>query len=102
MSDSQITEPTRKNPIGQKGYTGNPGGRPKIPEELKVRARNMCGRVFDTWVDIMDNGEKDTDRIKASENIYFLGYGKFVQNVDAEVSVNQIISINKPDFADDM
>lgn len=84
----------------QKGKSGNPSGRPTIPEDLKKRARDLCPKVLDTWEKIMVEGERDSDRIKASENIYFLAYGKFAQPIDADINAQvSVVSIGVPDFA---
>jgi hypothetical protein len=84
----------------QPGKSGNPSGRPVVPEDLKKRARDLCPKVIDTWEKIMTEGERDSDRIKASENIYFLAYGKFAQPVDADINAQvSVVSIGIPDFA---
>ena len=63
------------------GKSGNPTGRPKVPEELKAKLRSLCPEVVEKWVDIMRNG-KDVDALSAAEKIWFATYGKFVQQVE--------------------
>jgi len=84
----------------KKGQSGNPNGRPKVPDSLRETARNLCPEVIKVWTEIMRGNGKDSDRIKASENIYFLSYGKFEQQIHADVdaNVNATISIGVPDF----
>lgn len=72
--------------VGDKGYTGNPGGRPKMPEELKKAFQEASEEARKTLVEVMRNGIKDCDRVKASEVILDRAWGKPVQSVDATVN----------------
>ena len=60
-----------------KGVSGNPAGRPKIEVDLKLMMRDLCPEVVQTWAKIMrDDNAKDSDRIKAGENIWAVAYGR--------------------------
>ena len=77
------------------GKSGNPSGRPKIPEALKARARELCPAVLDTWEAILkDEDAKHSDRIKAGENIFDRAWGKAVQMVDAEVHTQKELDLS--------
>jgi hypothetical protein len=86
MSDASehITNTSR---FGTKGYTGNPGGRPKMPEELKKAFQEQTQNALDTLVDVMGSG-KGSERVKAAEVILDRAWGKPIQSVDASVTDN--------------
>ena len=101
MSDSA---PEIRADFGTRFKKGNAtGGRKPIPEELKVKARNLCQKVLEVWEQIMIEGKKDSDRLKAGENLWGVAYGKFDQHItaDVETNVNMITHIGVPDFAKD-
>jgi len=58
------------------GQSGNPNGRPKIHPDLKVLAKDLCPEVIHTWAEIMRNGQRDSDRIRAAENLWAIAYGR--------------------------
>lgn len=62
------------------GKSGNPGGRPKLPEEFKELAKKHSLDALKVVIDISENPEaKDSDRIKASELIIDRGFGRPLQ-----------------------
>jgi hypothetical protein len=66
---------------------GNPGGgRPKMPDDLKEAFKAAAPEALATLLNVMRNGDKGSDRVKASEAILDRGYGKPVQSIEAEVS----------------
>lgn len=71
------TKKTRgSSPVGQKGYCGNPNGRPIIPEEVKNAFRAHTMEAKDTLVEIMkDKQAKAGDRVRASEVILNRAWG---------------------------
>ena len=87
----------------QKGQSGNPGGRPKRDPAEVAKWMEAAKGNLKVLIDIRDNGEKDSDRIKAIEIIEDRSYGKPLQQVEADVNanVNAVISIGVPDFAKD-
>jgi len=104
MEDCGNTPKARKSPVGQKGYTGNPSGRKPIPDDYKEAFRKLSALGIATLTAILDGTDenaKTSDRIKAAEIALDRHLGKAIQQVNADVNVNQIISINKPDFADE-
>lgn len=77
------TKKTRGNsPVGQKGYCGNPSGRPRIPEEVKEAFREFTLEARNTLVEIMKDKEaKAGDRVRASEVILNRAWGTPEQSV---------------------
>lgn len=84
------------SPIGQKGYTGNPGGRPKIPQELKDAFKALSPVAVERLKEIL-NGEypdaKVSDMIKAIEIVLDRHLGKATQPIDADISGELIVKI---------
>ena len=65
------------------GKSGNPKGRPKLPEGLKEAFRAECQGSLDLLVDIRDQKDaKNQDRIKAAIAILDRGLGKPAQAVE--------------------
>jgi Family of unknown function (DUF5681) len=65
-----------------KGTSGNPGGRPKLPEELKAGLQALS----DEAVKVLHNSLQSDDervRILAAVQILDRGYGKPAQTVNA-------------------
>lgn len=74
--------------VGDKGYTGNPGGRPKMPEELRRAFQETSSLALATLKSILDGSDdtaKSGDRIRAAEVLLYRAWGKPVQSVEADV-----------------
>lgn len=72
----------RGRPI-QKGQVLNPGGRPKIPEDIKEAARAASAQAIKVLVDIMSNEEANQgERIKAAIAILNRAWGTPAQSVE--------------------
>ncbi len=66
-----------------KGQSGNPSGRPKMPDELRRKLRDGAAEAVDLWREIIaDEGAAKRDRIKAGELCCAYAYGKPVQAVE--------------------
>lgn len=79
------------SPIGTPGYTGNPNGRPKMPEEMKRAFRDAAPEALATLLQIAREGENESSRVKASEVILDRAYGKPIQSVEAEITERRAI-----------
>lgn len=96
-----MTKPENRGNTGKfaPGQTGNPGGRPKLPEELKEAFKALAPEALKTLAHVMANADRDSDRVKAAEVILDRGYGKATQHIDANVeSQIQVINVGIPDF----
>jgi len=69
----------------EKGKSGNPGGRPKRDPAEIAKWVEAAKKNLDVLIDIRDNSEKDTDRIRAIEIIEDRAYGKPLQQIDATI-----------------
>jgi len=58
----------------------------KAPIEIRSLARSHCARAIQVLAGIMDNGEEESDRIRAAQALIDRGYGRPVQPIggDAE------------------
>lgn len=86
----------------KKGQSGNPNGRPKIPEDIKKAFKEASKGACEVLTSIMlDPTAKDVDRIRAAEVILDRGWGKAVQAVDVETNgVPQVVFVGYDSIAD--
>lgn len=76
-----------KKPRGKafaKGKSGNPGGRPKLPEDVKhVRelAREYTAQAVTALADVMSNSSSDSARVSAASVLLDRGWGKAEQPI---------------------
>lgn len=81
----------------QKGQSGNPGGRPRVPDDLKKSCRRLATRGLKVLEEIInsrdvfdENGKRTATGASASEKVAAVklvmeyGYGKPVQPVGGE------------------
>lgn len=79
-----------KKPRGKpfpKGKTGNPGGRPKLPEDVRhVRelARQYTEQAIETLAKVMRSSKSDSAKVAAVNTILERGWGKAPQPVTGE------------------
>lgn len=87
--NSEKTEKKQKgkgNPF-KPGQSGNPNGRPKIPQEFKDLAKTKSLDALHRVIEIMENPDSDKkDVLRASEMIMDRAWGKATQPIDAEMS----------------
>lgn len=58
------------------GEVRNPGGRPKMPAELKAAFQELTPLALKALREVVETGERDGDRVKAAEVILERGWGK--------------------------
>lgn len=68
------------------GQSGNPGGRPKIPEDVKEATRAACPKAVAVLVELLDD-KKPLIRLEAAKTLLDRGYGKAVQMQDVSLDV---------------
>ena len=81
-----------KTPIGQKGYSGNPGGRKKMPEKYKIAFKELSELGISCLRDILDGTDKSAkarERLRAAEVAFDRAWGKPMQQVEASIEDNR-------------
>ena len=80
----------------KKGQSGNPKGRPPMPQELKTKAAYMAPEMLDNLYDLANNSTNEMVRLKASETILALNVSKAAQeqkvDVDVRVEVSDLLA----------
>lgn len=86
----------------QPGQSGNPSGRPKVPEEIKSAFREHTLEAVETLVKIMNApGAKDADRLRAAEVILDRGWGKAAQSMEVDLNqIPQVVFVNADNIPD--
>ena len=81
--------PAQKGAQFKKGQSGNPNGRPRIPEDVKEAAKAYTVEAINTLVDVMTTGKNDASRVNAAVAILNRGWGQPKQNLDIDVNHQQ-------------
>lgn len=83
----------------RKGETRNPGGRPKIPEDVREMARGLAPEAIKALGEIMkDDGAPPAARVSAASTILDRAYGKAPQHITAE----RVDDLSNADLADEL
>jgi hypothetical protein len=79
-----------------KGKSGNPGGRPKVPVEVKQLARDCTPDAIKTLASIMRSKKSPAAaRVMAANSIIDRGYGKPTQHIEAHVDLIDRLSLTE-------
>lgn len=103
IANNNITKKKRTPTNGfKKGQSGNPSGRPKVPQEIKDMFKAAAPDAVQMLIALCNNEcAKDADRIKAAEIILDRHLGKAIQAVDMDMkSVPQVIIKGADDVLD--
>lgn len=68
----------------QKGQSGNPGGRPKISEDVKEAARAHTQKAIETLVNVLDFGDSSAAKVRAAEALLNRGWGTPTQSISVD------------------
>ena len=72
--------------VGKKGVSGNPGGRPKLPEDFKELAKSNATEALKKLIEFMKDMTLDARiRVEACKVIMDRAYGKPAQPVDLDL-----------------
>ena len=86
----------------QPGQSGNPSGRPKVPEDVKAAFREHTHEALETLVRIINSEtSKDADKIRAAEIIMDRAWGKAAQSMELDLNqIPQVVFVNADDAPD--
>jgi hypothetical protein len=71
----------------QKGQSGNPGGRPKVADEIRELARQHGPAAFQRVLELCVSGDERI-ALAASQEVMNRAYGKPAQAVDVQATHN--------------
>jgi uncharacterized protein DUF5681 len=83
MTDDSNARCRRGRPFA-KGQSGNPGGRPKMPEELKDAMRGLADKAVEVLREAMKCDDPRV-RVMAATAALDRGYGRPAQTVNAKI-----------------
>jgi hypothetical protein len=83
MADASKAKCPRGRPFA-KGQSGNPGGRPKMPEDLKEAMRGLADKAVEVLREAMECDDPRV-RVMAATAALDRGYGKPAQTVNAKI-----------------
>jgi hypothetical protein len=79
-----MSKPTNLKPFAP-GQSGNPGGRPRMPEDVKALARSYTREAIETLAGVMRNDEAPAAaRVTAASNILDRAWGKPAQHLTVD------------------
>ncbi len=79
-----------------KGQSGNPGGRPKLPEDIRILCQSKGREAIAVAVNLLNDREQPGQvRLRAAELILDRGWGKPIEYVDARMEAQ--LSLNPED-----
>jgi len=78
-----------ENPGFKKGQSGNPGGRPRLPDDVKELARSYTTQAIETLAGVMLNKKASpAARIAAAAALLDRGWGKPNQHISGDADRN--------------
>lgn len=84
----------------EKGRSGNPGGRPKMPAEMKQLAQSLTVEAIETAAEIMRATDaKRSDRLAACVFLRDTGYGRPAQAIEHSGEIG--LAKDASDLSDD-
>lgn len=84
-----MTKPVRGRPF-QPGQSGNPSGRPKMPESLKARIAKLASKDA---VDVLESALKDADpkvKLQAAGMLMDRAWGKAITPSEVKVEAHDL------------
>ena len=78
----------------QPGQCPNPGGKPKTPEEVKQRLKEVLPEALETAIAVMRSSKsKPSTRLLAAQDVLDRVLGKASQPIDADVTAEVVVRI---------
>ncbi|MCJ2063258.1 hypothetical protein MKK63_11105 [Methylobacterium sp. J-088] len=79
-----MSKPTNLKPFAP-GQSGNPGGRPRLPDDVKALARGYTREALETLAGVMRNDEAPAAaRVTAASHILDRAWGKPAQHITVD------------------
>lgn len=75
------------------GNCANPGGRPKMPKDLKELAQASAPEALRIALDLMKTAKSEQVKLRAAEIVMDRGYGKPAQSIDANVNAEVELAV---------
>ena len=75
------------------GCSGNPGGRPKIPDDVLSATRAACPKAVGVLIELLDD-KKSLIRLEAAKTLLDRGYGKPMQMQDIQLDIAGSLDID--------
>ncbi len=72
------------------GQSGNPSGRPKMPEDLKKLAQAKAPEALKIAVTLMGKADSDRVRLAAAQEVMDRAYGRATQHIEADITQDQV------------
>jgi hypothetical protein len=98
MAGKRSEQPGNPHPVGkpfQKGKSGNPGGRPKIPDDVKEAARALTPVAIATLQEVCTDPDAPASaRVTAAEALLNRAWGKPSQAVELSGKDGGAIDVN--------
>jgi hypothetical protein len=91
----EAIEMDKKSGRIQPGEVRNPGGRPKVPEDVKEALRALVPSAVETLGELIRNGKDEKVRLQASETVLNRCYGtppKAPEDREADASGQTVIA----------
>lgn len=83
MHTTNVDADNRKNlSYFKPGQSGNPSGRPKVPQHVRDAARALTTDALKVLEEIMREGQNEGARVRAAETILDRAWGKAAQQVE--------------------
>jgi len=94
---------TKGNTVGfKKGRSGNPGGRARMPVDMRELVKANTAEAVAVLLEVMKNKKApDSARVNAANSILDRGWGRPTQSVEADVTTGlspDLLKVLRKDF----
>jgi hypothetical protein len=79
----------------QIGQSGNPGGRPKVLQEVRELARSHCPAAIEELARMALNSKSEALRLAAIRELLDRGYGKVAPAIEGNIGAPIVLEITE-------